>query len=129
MLLWLVVAAVAGYQIFGAIYNIYFHPLASFPGPKLWIAFPVLRRISAATGNLDRELIKFHQRFGEVVRFTDDSLSFTTAQAWKDIYGYGHGSKQWPKEVSILQLCRIHMHSRDWWLAKLATHFSVIAYV
>ncbi|KAK5074111.1 hypothetical protein LTR64_006745 [Lithohypha guttulata] len=122
MLPWLVVAAVAaytGYQIFGAIYNIYFHPLASFPGPKLWIAFPVLRRIFAATGNLDRELIKFHQRFGEVVRFTDDSLSFTTAQAWKDIYGYGHGSKQWPKEefrppgsVNNILFCNDVEHAR-----------------
>lgn len=39
----------------------------------------------------------FHERYGEVVRFSPEMASFITAQAWKDIYGYGH--KQLPKRV------------------------------
>lgn len=83
-----------------AIYNLFFHPLAraGFKGPKLWIAFPVLRLIAHCRGVMDRTMVQLHRQYGDVVRFQDDSLSFTTAQAWKDIYGYGHGSTQWPKQ-------------------------------
>lgn len=81
-----------------AIYNLYFHPLRKFPGPKSWIAFPVLRYISGCRGDFDKILVQLHQKYGSVVRFCDDSLSFTTAQAWDDIYGYGHGTKQWRKQ-------------------------------
>lgn len=83
-----------------AVYNLYFHPLAraGFKGPKLWIAFPVLRHIARCRGVLDESMVRLHQKYGDVVRFQDDGLSFTAAQAWKDIYGYGHGSSQWPKQ-------------------------------
>ena len=85
------------YQINGAIQNIYYHPLSKFPGYRPWIAFPVLRYISQARGTFDQDLKRFHTRYGPVVRFSVNSMSFTTAQAWKDIYGYGHGQNQWPK--------------------------------
>lgn len=86
-------------QLYIAVYNFYFHPLAraGFKGPTLWIAFPVFRYIAHCRGIMDKELIRLHQQYGDVVRFSDDCLSFNTAQAWKDIYGYGHGSTQWPK--------------------------------
>lgn len=90
--------AFVAYQFVQAIRLIYFHPLSTFPGPKLWIAFPIIRHLYQCHGTFDQKLLKFHSRFGEVVRFSDDSLSFTTAQAWKDIYGYGHGHTQWPKQ-------------------------------
>lgn len=86
------------HQIVDAIRLVYFHPLSSFPGPRLWIVFPITRHIYSCSGILDRKLMQFHTQYGEVVRFSDDSLSFTTAQAWKDIYGYGHGHTQWPKQ-------------------------------
>ncbi|CAI7649359.1 unnamed protein product [Penicillium glandicola] len=38
---------------------------------------------------------QFHERYGEVVRFGPNEVSFITAQAWKDIYGHGH--RQLPK--------------------------------
>ena len=83
-----------------AIYNLYFHPLARFPGPKLWIAFPIIRRIVAIRGNLDWRICGYHEKFGEVVRISNDELSFITADAWKDIYGYGQGHKQLPKYIN-----------------------------
>jgi cytochrome P450 len=39
-------------------------------------------------GRLDWTLLEFHERYGEVVRFSPDELSFTNEQAWKDIYGF-----------------------------------------
>ena len=83
-----------------AIYNLYFHPLAraGFKGPKLWIAFPILRYIAHCRGTMDASIVLYHRKYGNVMRLGDNGLSFTTAQAWKDIYGYGHGSTQWPKK-------------------------------
>ena len=39
-------------------------------------------------GQLDWSLKAFHEKYGEVVRFSPEELSFTTEQAWKDIYGH-----------------------------------------
>ena len=91
--------AFLAHQLAIAIYNLYFHPLAraGFKGPKLWIAFPVFRYIAQCRGVFDQSMVRLHRQYEDVVRFQDDGLSFATAQAWKDIYGYGHGSSQWPK--------------------------------
>jgi cytochrome P450 len=83
------------YLVTDVIYNLYFHPLSRIPGPKVWIAFPILRHFAAARGMLENEMRRLHETYGEVVRFSPAELSFITAQAWKDIYGYRH--KQLPK--------------------------------
>ena len=71
------------------IWTIYFHPLRNIPGPKLWIAFPLLRYIALVRGRIDADMHDFHDKYGSVVRFGPDEVSFITAQAWKDIYGFG----------------------------------------
>ncbi|KAE8389476.1 cytochrome P450 [Aspergillus alliaceus] len=72
------------------IWDIFCHPLRLIPGPRLWVAFPSLRHLAAIRGRLDIQLCHFHEEYGEIVRFGPDEISFTTAQAWRDIYGYGH---------------------------------------
>lgn len=69
-----------------AIRNIYFHPLSYIPGPKLWIAFPFLRHLTAIRGLLDSNMCRFHDKYGQTVRFGPDEVSFINAQAWRDIY-------------------------------------------
>lgn len=39
-------------------------------------------------GELDWSLKAFHERYGEVVRYSPEELSFTNEQAWRDIYGH-----------------------------------------
>ncbi|MCJ1264291.1 hypothetical protein MMC22_004162 [Lobaria immixta] len=39
-------------------------------------------------GQLDWKLKSFHEKYGEVVRFSPEELSFTAEQAWRDIYGH-----------------------------------------
>ena len=39
-------------------------------------------------GQLDWSLKAFHDKYGEVVRFSPDELSFMGEQAWKDIHGH-----------------------------------------
>jgi len=76
------------YSIATCIYNAFFHPLRSFPGPKLWSTTFLFRHVSAMRGELDWSLKAFHERYGEVVRYSPEELSFTSEQAWKDIYGH-----------------------------------------
>ncbi|OJJ77740.1 hypothetical protein ASPBRDRAFT_202658 [Aspergillus brasiliensis CBS 101740] len=94
------------YTVCTAIWNIYLHPLRRVPGPKRWLAFPILRYISHMRGVLDRDLRAFHIQYGAAVRFSPNEVSFITTQAWKDIYGHGHrqlpkvsGSASNPKDI------------------------------
>ncbi|GFF77557.1 benzoate 4-monooxygenase cytochrome P450 [Aspergillus lentulus] len=82
----------------GAIKTIYFHPLSHIPGPKWRIAFPLFHHLSAIRGRLGLDLRSWHNKYGDVVRSGPDEVTFTTAEAWNDIYGHGH--RQLP-EVQI----------------------------
>ncbi|KAJ6056927.1 uncharacterized protein N7446_007820 [Penicillium canescens] len=75
------------YVFITAFWNLYIHPLHHIPGPRQWIAFPILRHLSAIRGTLDSDLRRWHFRYGSAVRFGPDEASFITAEAWKDIYG------------------------------------------
>ncbi|KAL9108200.1 MAG: hypothetical protein Q9187_008323, partial [Circinaria calcarea] len=80
------------------VYNIYFHPLAKFPGPKFYAAthLPYFRDIWTGTGAMRVKLM--HDKYGDTVRISPNSLAFNTAQAFKDIYGQRIGKKQLPKD-------------------------------
>jgi cytochrome P450 len=73
-----------------AFYNLYFHPLRKIPGPKLWIAFPLLKGLQTLSGHLDFKIRAHHEKYGDIVRMGPDEISFTCPEAWKDIYGHGH---------------------------------------
>lgn len=84
------------------VYQAYFGPLHQIPGPKSWIIFPVIPKVKTLLGTFDQDVRRFHQRYGSVVRYASDSMSFTTGEAWKTIYGPAHG--QFPKYMSNQQL-------------------------
>lgn len=84
------------------IYQAYFGPLRHIPGPKSWIVFPVIPKVKTLLGTFDQDVRRFHQKYGSVVRYAPDAMTFTTGQAWKTIYGHGHG--QFPKYMSNKQL-------------------------
>ncbi|KAI1121490.1 cytochrome P450 [Nemania abortiva] len=93
--IFLICATNLGISCATAIYNLYLHPLRKFKGPKLWIAFPICKTIAQIRGQLDFRTRQFHEKYGPVVRVTPNELTFTTAEAWKDIYGHGHA--EYPK--------------------------------
>ncbi|PGH23595.1 hypothetical protein AJ80_02376 [Polytolypa hystricis UAMH7299] len=72
---------------FHAVYNIFFHPLKNFPGPTSWAATRFPWCWHQYHGRLPHRLLQLHKRYGHVVRVAPDELSFTTATAWKTIYG------------------------------------------
>ena len=79
------------------VYNVYFHPLAKFPGPKLHAAthLPFFRNVW--TGNSAKKIKSMHDKYGDTVRTSPSSLSFIRVQAFRDIYGQRIGKKQLPK--------------------------------
>ncbi|KAI5366517.1 Putative cytochrome P450 [Septoria linicola] len=77
-----------GFQVLNWIYNIWFHPLRKFPGPlaSRASALPYIRQ--NLNGDSIFWTIKLHEKYGEVVRFTPNQLSFSGADAYRDLYGF-----------------------------------------
>jgi len=50
------------------IYNIYFHPLAKFPGPKSYAATRIPYFQALLGGQIGQAIKDLHQKYGEVVR-------------------------------------------------------------
>ncbi|CAG8960480.1 hypothetical protein HYFRA_00008199 [Hymenoscyphus fraxineus] len=70
-----------------AIYNIFFHPLAKYPGPTLRAAFHFPDAFSKLRGTSYTDTKYLHDQYGTVVRLVPDGLSYNVPRAWKDIYG------------------------------------------
>ena len=68
------------------IYNVYFHPLSKFPGPKTAAATPIPFVYHLVTGRLVDWTTWLHATYGGIVRINPDELSFIEPRAWQDIY-------------------------------------------
>ncbi|KAK1633226.1 cytochrome P-450 [Colletotrichum phormii] len=77
------------------IYNVYFHPLSRYPGPRLWAASRLPWNTVNLQGNLAWKIRELHEKYGPVVRIAPDELSYTSSTAWKKIYG--QRSPEFPK--------------------------------
>ncbi|KAL8725032.1 MAG: hypothetical protein Q9166_007607 [cf. Caloplaca sp. 2 TL-2023] len=80
----LVLLVVIGYLT----YNVFFHPLHRFPGPKLWTASRVPWCYYQYRGQLHYRLLQLHINYGHTVRVAPNELSYTDEAAWKTIYGH-----------------------------------------
>jgi hypothetical protein len=87
------------YQFCIYLYNIFFHPLHKFPGPRLAAASCIPRIIRAIRGDVYFWINDLHQQYGEVVRVTPNELSFSSAESLKDIYAHKRaGRTNLPKD-------------------------------
>ncbi|KAK5631624.1 hypothetical protein RRF57_007338 [Xylaria bambusicola] len=70
------------------IYNLYFHPLANFPGP-FWARASLFWRFwHTMGGRSHRAIEKQHKKYGLVFRVSPNELSFASVDSWKTIYGF-----------------------------------------
>ncbi|CAO1597111.1 hypothetical protein XANCAGTX0491_000936 [Xanthoria calcicola] len=75
-------------MIFVALYNIYFHPLSVYPGPKFAASTKIPIAYVSWIGKLSHWQLALHERYdSDVVRISPDELSFISPSAWKDMYG------------------------------------------
>ncbi|QDS68969.1 hypothetical protein FKW77_008901 [Venturia effusa] len=85
------------YVLSHCIYNIYFHPLAKFPGPRLSAATDIIAAFQDVLGKRSKYNVELHARYGGVVRTRPNELSFIGEDAWKDICMHRQGHKQMAK--------------------------------
>ncbi|KAJ5633165.1 hypothetical protein N7490_009504 [Penicillium lividum] len=83
-----------------AYYRIFINPLSKFPGPKLAAASRIPQFYHLLKGDIREWVEDLHNKYGDVVRFTPDELSYTKADAWKGIYGHTVGGKK-PMEKDL----------------------------
>lgn len=69
-------------------YNVFFHPLRSYPGPLLAQASLIEYQIQTLKGYPHLWLDGLHKEYGPVVRFSPNQLSFIEPGVWKDVYGH-----------------------------------------
>lgn len=80
-------------------YNLFLHPLRSYPGPRLYAASIIPISILRLQGKILPTLQAAHKKYGPVVRLAPNELSYIDLQAWKDIYGHRKpGQPIWPKD-------------------------------
>ncbi|KAL4886425.1 cytochrome P450 [Aspergillus karnatakaensis] len=77
------------YIVWTIVYRLFFHPLASYPGPLLWRISILPSLYYAWTG--DRHLVvdKLHKKYGKALRLEPNLVSICTPNAIKTMYGVG----------------------------------------
>ncbi|KAI1661842.1 cytochrome P450 [Daldinia decipiens] len=84
-----VTAALASIYVVGlVIYRLFFHPLAKYPGPVIAKITDAYQLYHAWKGDRHLEFWRLHEKYGKVVRFGPNSVSFNSNTALKDIYGF-----------------------------------------
>lgn len=76
------------YLILLAVYRIFFHPLSRYPGPRLAKVTDLYSTYHAWKGDRHLDFWRCHEKYGPIVRFGPNSLSFNSSSALKDIYGF-----------------------------------------
>ncbi|KAK3301905.1 putative cytochrome P450 [Chaetomium strumarium] len=74
--------------VLNMMYNLYFHPLARFPGPPLARSSLLWRLWHTMRGRSHRVIQRAHQEYGPVFRVSPNELSFASVGSWKAIYGF-----------------------------------------
>lgn len=97
-------AILVAYLLSSAIYALTVHPLARFPGPHLCAATRIPFWYACITGRQVQWMHALHTRYGPVVRYGPNDLSFvdegdnnTAGSAWKAIHGHEKGETEFPK--------------------------------
>ncbi|KAI0482555.1 cytochrome P450 [Xylariaceae sp. FL0804] len=80
------VACLSCLVAYRCIYNLYFHPAAKYPGPKLAAVSNVWYAYQWITGRYPMVIAKALKQYGDVVRVAPNELVFITPKAASDIY-------------------------------------------
>ena len=92
-------------------YNIWFHPLSAYPGPRLAAATRLYYFYHVFLGQWPFHARELHEQYGDVVRVAPNELSYATSEAWNEIYGFRPGKTQLTKEPKFYKGFGIADHS------------------
>ncbi|CAN8100931.1 unnamed protein product [Discula destructiva] len=82
-------------------YNIFFHPLAGFPGPILYRSSNIPKIIHQIRGDVHNKMLDLHEQYGPVVRLAPGELTYTSPTALQEIYGNRGGKKSMPPQGTL----------------------------
>ncbi|EDP48582.1 benzoate 4-monooxygenase cytochrome P450 [Aspergillus fumigatus A1163] len=99
-IMWLVAAGLATRVVSCIIYNLFWHPLASFPGPFVAAVTPLYKAYIdlVAKSSLVHTLEKLHSQYGDIVRISPNEIHFRRPSVYSEIY---NASNKWDKEESL----------------------------
>ncbi|KAK4120237.1 cytochrome P450 [Parathielavia appendiculata] len=78
------------YHFLLALYNLFLHPLRSYPGPLLSRASALPHALRLLSDHGPVMVHALHEKYGPVVRVGPNHLTYTDLRAWKDIYHVRH---------------------------------------
>ncbi|RAK96669.1 cytochrome P450 [Aspergillus ibericus CBS 121593] len=99
------------------IYQVWLHPLASYPGPFVAKLTDLYSVVHAIRGDRHEDLYRLHQCYGGIVRIGPQRLSVLDAKALESIYGFQANvqKSQWYRTfygTSIFNTIDRRVHSR-----------------
>ena len=116
------------YLLATSIYNVYFHPLSKFPGPKLYASSYFFYMLKWLQWDHASFVLETHKKYGPIVRVAPNQLSFSEGEsAWPAIYGKQNGKQvsdkdrtwyppQLPKTApALLFVSMSELHSTEVW--------------
>lgn len=92
-------------------YRVYLYPLSKFPGPRIYAASSIPREYAVTSGRYHYTTKSLHEKYGNAVRIGINELSFTSAQALKDIYTRHCREGVCPKDAKAYARPQNRMHS------------------
>ncbi|KAI0023292.1 isotrichodermin C-15 hydroxylase [Xylariomycetidae sp. FL0641] len=95
------------------VYRLYFHPLAKYPGPFWAKMTDAYQLYHAWKGDRHLEFWRMHERYGKIVRFGPNSVSFNSNTALKDIYGFKSNVRKAPFYDAFVHPAPNTHNSRD----------------
>ncbi|KAL3473703.1 cytochrome P450 [Aspergillus californicus] len=91
-------AVVVGSIVVGIVvkclYEIFFNPIARFPGPKFAAVSRIPHLFHSFKGDSVDWITGLHAVYGNTVRIAPNELSYSTGEAWKGIYGHAAAGKK-----------------------------------
>jgi cytochrome P450 len=77
-----------------AIYRLYFHPLRKIPGPKHFAVSGLPQAIdNQFRGLFTRKVLRFHEKYGDIVRTGPNHLSMNGTIGWPEVFGHSRGGR------------------------------------
>jgi hypothetical protein len=93
------------YIVAHVIYNLYFHPIASFPGPFFRRISRIPWTLALLRGTAVFDAADLHNKYGPVVRLAPNELAFRDPRAWRDVMG--GGTSEIPKCICSSIIIRV----------------------
>ncbi|KAL1989438.1 hypothetical protein VTN49DRAFT_7249 [Thermomyces lanuginosus] len=88
------------WTLYGYIYNVFWHPLARFPGPRLAAATSLYKAWidCVAKSSFVHTLERLHAQYGDIVRVGPNELHFRPPATYHELY---NPARRWDKEENL----------------------------